>query len=123
MPLQVDVEALVEAGAVPENNDDGKSPLFIAAERGKGNVLRYHSFSYLSLDLSLLCIARYLLGQFAGMKRRGRGAFAIDIDLPDHKGDTCLHAAVRRCNQQASADSIVEMLLGSRHTSRHSSHH
>ena len=43
MPLQVDVEALVEAGAVPENNDDGKSPLFIAAERGKGNVLRYHS--------------------------------------------------------------------------------
>ena len=60
------------------------------------------------------------------------GRFAIDIDLPDHEGNTCLHAAVRkwvilivnikifsyaitllliRCLEQESARSIIEKLV------------
>ena len=41
----------------------------------------------------------------------GGGMFAIDIDLPDNHGDTCLHAAVERCRIQESARNIVEMLV------------
>ena len=82
-----EVEELVKLGAFPERAEDGKSqrthflvlqtpsgksPLFLAAELGKG----------LFMD--------HLLEKFA------TGMFAIDIDLPDHEGNTCLHAAVRR---------------------------
>lgn len=82
-----DVEKLVENGAFPERNSDGKSPFFIAAEKGKGNVLKY------------------LLDKFS------TGKITVDIDLPDANGDTCLHAAVRRCKTQASAVHMIEMLI------------
>eukprot|EP00092_Neocalanus_flemingeri_P007478 GFUD01008075.1.p1 GENE.GFUD01008075.1~~GFUD01008075.1.p1 ORF type:complete len:850 (+),score=222.46 GFUD01008075.1:59-2608(+) len=82
-----DVQKLVELGAFPERNSDGKSPFFIAAEKGKGNVLKY------------------LLDKFSS------GKITVDIDLPDTKGDTCLHAAIRRCKTQASAVNMIEMLI------------
>jgi len=82
-----DVEALVDLGAYPDKADDGKNPLILAAGKGQGNILEY------------------LLDMFGG------GMFAIDIDLPDNHGDTCLHAAVERCRIQESARNIVEMLV------------
>ena len=81
-----EVQELVKLGAFPETADNGgshvkqmkkyelpgKSPLFLAAERGRGLIIDH------------------LLENFA------TGKFAFDIDMPDKKGDTCLHAAVRK---------------------------
>ena len=82
-----DVQKLVDLGAFPERNSDGKSPFFVAAEKGKGNVLKY------------------LLDKFSS------GKITVDIDLPDTNGDTCLHAAIRRCKTHASAVHMIEMLI------------
>ena len=114
------MKALVELGAFPERAENGdcgltfgkcfyvtasgKSPFILAAERGVSPILQF------------------LLDKFSGepatMSRNSAPSMrskmiscSVDIDLPDLEGNTCLHAAVRRCQAQESARAMVVMLV------------
>ena len=81
------VEELVELGALPEKNSDGKTPLHIASELGKKDILQY--------------LLRALT----------KGKLSPDLNMADNNGNTCLHLAVKHCRKKQGDVTLVEYLI------------
>ena len=77
----------VKLGAHPEPDEDGKWPFHIAAACGQPGTLKYLLHKYSDYN------------EF------------FDIDVKDHQDNTPLHEAVKRCQIEKSAVSMVEMLV------------